>query len=384
MNDSTLKPLQLSIPNLAGNEWNYIKECLDTNWISSVGSYVTLFEQRIAEFTGVKYAIATSNGTAALHIALQLANVKKNDYVIVPNITFIASLNSIKYIDANPILIDIDKETWQIDLELLKVFLETKTYQKNNFCYLIENNRPISAIMPVHVLGNMCDMTKLMEIADLYNIAVIEDSTEALGSYHNNKHAGSFGLAGTLSFNGNKIITTGGGGMILTNDENLAIKAKHLTTQAKADSKEYYHDEIGYNYRLVNVLAAIGVAQLELLPQFLVRKKEIDGFYKQNLPQIGDFEFQKVGENVNPNNWLFTTMTSKQKQCLAICAENKIEARPFWVPMNQLPMFKDDIYFSLQNISQEVYSKCISLPCSTSVTDSELERVVSTLNKINN
>jgi perosamine synthetase len=265
--------LLLSGPNIAGNEWKYVKECLDTGWVSSVGSYVTKFENMLAEYSGCKYGVATSSGTTALHIALMLAGVEREDYVIAPNVTFIASINSIKYTGADPILIDVDPATWQMDLALLEEFLENETDQRGDDLIYINDGRRIKAILPVHVLGNMCDMDRLLLLAEKYNLQVVEDATEALGSYYKGKHSGSFGSMGCFSFNGNKIITTGGGGVIVTNDEELAKKAKHLTTQAKSDPFEYLHDEVGYNYRLVNVLAAMGVGQMELLPSFIKEKK---------------------------------------------------------------------------------------------------------------
>ncbi len=249
----------LSGPNVSGNEWKYVKECLDTAWVSSVGSYVDKFEGIVADFSGSQYGIASSNGTSALHIALELSGVKTRDYVIAPNVTFIASINSIKYTKANPILIDIDPNTWQMDLDILSDFLENETYIKGEYSYLKKINRRIPVIMPVHVLGNMCDMDPFLNIANRQKIVIVEDSTEALGSYFKGKHAGSYGKFGTFSFNCNKIITTGGG-MIVTNDEGLAKKAKQITTQAKCAPFEYIHDEVGYNFRLVNVLAALGVA----------------------------------------------------------------------------------------------------------------------------
>ncbi len=303
----------LSGPNISGNEWKYVKECLDTAWVSSVGSYVNKFEEMMAAYTGTKYAVATSNGTSALHIALILSNVQRNDYVIVPNLTFIASLNAIKYTGANPILMDVNPATWQLDLNLLEDFLATKTEISNGECVHIQDGRVIRAIMPVHVLGNMCNMERMLELTAKYHLAVVEDATEALGTYYNGKHSGSFGSMGCFSYNGNKIITTGGGGMIVTDNEELAKKAKHLTTQAKSDSFEYVHDEVGYNYRLVNVLAAIGVAQMEQLPGFVQKKKEIDAYYKNELQGVGDITFQQVDDYVNANCWLFTIRTIRQK-----------------------------------------------------------------------
>jgi len=369
----------LSGPNISGNEWKYVKECLDTGWVSSVGSFVDQFEKMTAAFAGTKYAIATSSGTTALHTCLMLQGIGTGDYVIAPNITFVATCNSIKYTGADPILIDTDPDTWQMDLTLLEEFLNTETRQKDGVSVLKKDGKRIAAIMPVHVLGNMCDMDRLLDLAKKYHLIVIEDSTEALGSYYKDQHAGSFGIMGTFSYNGNKIITTGGGGMIVTNDETLAKKAKHLTTQAKSDAFEYIHDEIGYNYRLVNVAAAMGVAQMEQLPGFIERKKQIISFYKQALENVGDIRFQQVSDEVNPNWWMPTIKTGKQREILKLLNEKKLQSRPFWVPMNQLRMFGDNLYFHRNNCSDFVYKHCLSIPCSTNISEQELEEVAKTI-----
>ena len=367
--------IPLSVPNLAGNEWKYIKECLDTSWVSSVGAYVDSFETVFAAYVGAKYAVSVVNGTSALHISLQIVGVKANDYVILPNITFIASANSIRYCNASPLLVDVFTDTWQIDVILLENFLDNHSYQKDNECFLKENHRRIKAIMPVHVLGNMCEMKKLQEIAEKHHISIVEDATEALGSYQNDKHAGTFGNFGCFSFNGNKIMTTGGGGMIVTDNETFAKRAKHLTTQAKSDSFEYIHDEIGYNYRMVNILAAMGVAQLEQMPSFLSRKSQINSFYRDNFKDL-PISFQENTANTNPNYWLFTICAENQKELIKHLTENKIQVRPFWLPMNLLVMFKDDLYVTEDNNSYKVYEKSVSLPCSTNITDEQLEKVV--------
>ncbi len=367
--------LLLSGPNMAGNELKYVTECITTGWVSSVGAYVDQFEKMSAEFAGAKYAVATSSGTTALHICLVMMGVNSDDYVITPNITFIATCNSIKYTGANPIFIDTDAATWQMDLNLLEQFLTNETEQRNGVCHYKKDGKRIPVIMPVHVLGNMCDMDKLMALARQHNLTVIEDSTEALGSYYKGKHAGSFGLLGTFSYNGNKIITTGGGGMIITDDEALAKKAKHLTTQAKSDAFEYIHDEIGYNYRLVNVAAAMGVAQMEQLPGFIQRKYEIIDFYKKELDGVGDIKFQEVRADVKPNWWLPTIFTAKQKEVLKILNDNKMQSRPFWVPMNQLRMFTENIYYNHTDRSNFVYQHCLSIPCSTYITNNDLKAV---------
>ena len=376
--------IPLSIPNISGNEWKYVKECLDTGWISSVGSYVNLFEDKIAGFTNAKYAVAAMNGTAALHLSLQLAGVKRGDFVVVPDITFIASCNAVSYLGADPLLIDVDAFTWQMDLDILEAFLEENTIPVGSngedgieiirSC-IKESGRRIGAILPVHVLGNMVDMDRLMAISSKYHIPVVEDSTEALGSTYKGKHAGTFGMFGTSSFNGNKIISTGGGGMIFTNDEDLAKKAKHLTTQAKKDPFEYDHDEIGYNYRLVNVLAAIGVAQMEQLPGFLKRKKEIDSYYRMSL-ETENLRFQKVGNHVEPNNWLHTMWVAKQRPMIDHLLKNEIQCRPFWVPMHNLDMFKKCPFISRDQVSDQVYQHCVSIPSSTNLTDAQVEEVV--------
>jgi perosamine synthetase len=374
--------LLLSGPNIAGNEWKYVKECLDTGWVSSVGSYVTKFEEMVAQYAGCKYGVATSNGTSALQVALQLAGVEQNDYVIVPNVTFIASINSIKYRGANPILIDVDPKTWQMDLGILEQFLKSETEAKNGDLIYRKNGRIIRCIMPVHVLGNICDMDRLLQLAGHYNLKIVEDATESLGSYYKGKHSGGFGLMGCFSFNGNKIITTGGGGVIVTNDEELAKKAKHLTTQAKSDPFEYIHDEVGYNFRLVNVLAAMGVAQMELLPAFVKRKKEIDALYKKELEGIGDISFQTVDKEVDANCWLFTFMTERQKELLKVLNDNKMQSRPFWVPMNKLRMFKDDIYYTTSDQSDYIYQRCLSIPCSTYIKDEEIKAVAEKIRSV--
>lgn len=373
---SNEKFIPLSVPNMAGNEWKYVKDCLDTGWISSVGAYVTQFENMVAAFAGAKYGVAAVNGTSALHISLLLSGVKQNDYVILPNLTFVASANSIKYLGAEPILIDADPDMWQMDLDLLEEFLENETDELGGYLIYKKDGRRIGAIMPVHILGNMCDMDRFLAIVKKYPLPIVEDATEALGTTYKGISAGNFSPLACFSFNGNKIISTGGGGVIVTNDEALAKQAKHLTTTAKASADEYYHDEVGYNYRLVNVLAAIGVAQMELLPSFIKRKKEIVDFYKKELTGVADIRFQKELPEVNTNGWLFTIQTEKQQQLLDYLNVNKILSRRFWMPMNKLPMYNECIYINNKDNSDYIYNTCLSIPSSTSITDEELAIVV--------
>lgn len=371
--------IPLCEPNLIGNEKQYVASAIDSNWLSG-GSYLNLFERRISEFTGVSYVIGTSSGTTALQISLILAGVKSHDLVLVPNLTFVATANSVKYIGADTILIDIDPNTWVIDLKLLTSFLVNKTYVVDGYCYSKNNNRRIKAIIPVHVFGNMCDMEQLLDISNKYCLTVIEDAACSLGSFQNGKHSGSFGLAGILSFNSNKIITTGGGGAILTNDEPTAKKAKHLITQAKSSATEYYHDSLGYNYRLVNPLAAIGSAQMELLPQFLVNKQNVAAYYTKNLKSI-DARFQIISPNTLSNFWHFALLTKKSRELILFLDSENIESRPLWIPINELPVFKEDSYISYQNHSKEISEMGVMLPCSTSITDEQILRVCTVINR---
>ena len=377
----SIKLIPLSVPNINGNEWQYVKDCLDTGWISSAGAYVNKFEEAIQNYTGVKYAIACMNGTAGLQVSLNLAGVSSDDIVIAPNLTFVATLNAISYSGAEIALIDVCEDSWQMDIDLLQNWLANNTSTKvvNGKTVTSDktSGKKIGAIVPVYVLGGFIDVDKLVEISATYNIPLIEDSTEALGSFKNGKHAGTFGLTGVLSFNGNKIISTGGGGMILTNDKEIANRAKHITTTAKTDPLDYFHDEVGYNYRLVNVLAAIGVAQMENFESILKRKKEIDALYRSELNGVGDIKFQENDTDSDPNYWLFTFRTKKMRALLNHLNNNKIQSRPFWTPMNNLPMYKDLKYISQNDISNKIFKQCISIPSSSSLTIEDQYKVIS-------
>jgi len=317
-----------------------------------------------------------------LHISLMLMGVQPNDYVIVSNITFVASANAIRYAGAEPILIDADASTWQMDLDLLEEFLETKTtINDNGERVLVEDGRCIRVIMPVHIQGNIFDIERFTTICKKYGMPFIEDSAEALGSKYKNQSAGTFGELGVFSFNGNKIISTGGGGVIVTNNEDLAKKAKHITTTAKIDPMLYYHDEVGYNYRLVNVLAAIGVAQMEQLPSFIKKKQAIGDYYRAHLKGVADIKFQTVLDDVEHNNWLFTIQTKHQASLLKYLNNNKIISRPFWMPMNLLPMYKNCHYITKYDNGKIIHETCLAIPCSTNIKEEELEIVVTEIKK---
>ena len=269
--------IPLSVPNISGKEWEYVKECLDTEWVSSAGKYVDKFESDVAKYVNSKYAVACTNGTSALQVSLRLVGVEANTEVIVPSLTFVAPVNAIVYNNASPVFMDVD-EYYNIDIFKTINFIENETQYKNGYSYNKMTKKRISALLPIHMWGNAVNLEDLIPICEERNISIIEDASESLGSYYiegkyKNQFTGSVGKLGCLSFNGNKIITTGGGGMILTNDKTLAEKAKYLTTQAKDDPVRYFHNDIGYNFRLTNVQAAIGVAQLKQLKKFLKEKK---------------------------------------------------------------------------------------------------------------
>ena len=369
--------IPLSLPNLAGKEWEYVKQCLDTGWISTAGSFVDRFEADFAKYLEVDSAVSVVSGTAALHIALQLFGVKHNDLVIMPNVTFVASANAISYLGASPLLIDIDQNSWQMDLDLLESFLSTDCrLDSSNTLLHIETSRKISALMIVHVQGNVCDMDRLLAICEDYKLPVLEDAAEALGAKYKGQYAGTLGDIGCFSFNGNKIMSTGGGGMIVSHNSEHLKRAKHLTTTAKCDALTYFHDEVGYNYRLVNVLAALGVAQLEQLNSFIASKKDTATYYRDNLKGVGDIGFQLVQDGAESNEWLFTITTSSMQELLDYLNANGVMCRPFWIPMNQLPMYSESIYINRMDISSHVHKHALSIPCSTSINEDEKLEVV--------
>jgi aminotransferase in exopolysaccharide biosynthesis len=370
------KMIPLSAPSLRGNEWKYVKDCLDTEWVSSAGKYVDKFEQDVVNYLGVKYAIACMNGTTALHISLILSGVKPSEEVIVPTITFIAPINAVKYVGAEPIFMDCD-DYCTLDVNKVREFLEKQCDLVDGSAINKKTKRRIAALIPVHVFGNPVDMDSLLEVAQSYNVKVIEDATESLGSEYKGKKTGTLGLLGCLSFNGNKIITTGGGGMIVTNDERLAKRAKHLTTQAKEEGVEYIHNEIGLNYRLVNVLAAIGVAQLEKIDEYVVIKRKNFNLYKE---LFADSHYTLLDEPVyaKSNKWFYAVVCKDKKEkefLLHHLNGNSIEVRPLWY-LNHL----QKPYINCQSYKIEkalkMYDTIINIPCSVNLTEKEIKEVV--------
>ena len=382
--------IPLSVPTLKGNELKYVKECIDTEWVSSAGKYVELFEQKIAEYTGSKYAVACVNGTAAIQVSLRLAGVKPSDEVIVSTLTFIASVNAITYNNATPIFMDADKY-YNLDSEKTIEFIKNETVYKNGFTYNKNTDKKISAILPVHVWGNACWLDELIELCEERNIAVVEDACESLGTFYNDgefsgKYTGTIGKLGCISFNGNKIITTGGGGMILTDDKDLSVKAKYLTTQAKDDPIRYVHDEIGYNFRLTNIQAALGVAQLEQLPTILKRKKEIYEFYQSAIENIEGLFLSKVPEYADNNHWLnLLQIDSKvygdnRESLMKRLKEKGIQTRPVW-KLNHLQIpYKNYQSYRIENANSLVEDS-LCLPSSTNLNEFETNKIMDLLKK---
>ncbi len=364
--------IPLHEPRFRGNEKKYLMDCIDSTFVSSVGKYVGKFEKLVAEYTGSKYAIASVNGTAALHIALILSDVTNVDEVITQPLTFIATANAISYTGAKPIFIDVDKDTMGLSPQKLLSFLEDKTemamnpqnqkYQPKNK----DSGKFIKAVIPMHTFGHPARIDKIKEICDMFNLILIEDAAESLGSYFKGQHTGTLGKFGTLSFNGNKTITTGGGGMILTNDKELATKAKHITTTAKVPHKwEYNHDMIGYNYRLTNLAAALGVAQMEQLPQILKNKRSLAKNYQAFFKNTNiDFVIEKPKTTVN--YWL-NALILKDKETRSCFLEytnsNGVMTRPIWQLMNKLEMFKNCQAEDLSN-AEWLVGRVVNIPSS--------------------
>ncbi|MGE3591186.1 MAG: LegC family aminotransferase [Arcobacter sp.] len=366
---NTKEFIALHEPRFIGNEKKYLNDCIDSTFVSSVGKYVDRFEKEFAKTVGSKYAIATVNGTAALHISLLLADVKKDDEVIAQPLTFIATCNAISYIGAKPIFVDVDLDTMGLSPDSLKTFLETNCEIKENICINKTTGKTIKACVPMHTFGHPCKIEEIKEICDMWHIILVEDAAESLGSYYKDKHTGTFGKLGTFSFNGNKIITSGGGGVIVTDDEELAKKAKHLTTTAKVPhSFEYVHDEIGYNYRLPNINAALLVAQLEQLEKFLVSKRNLAQNYKEFFTNK-NITFIEEPKGCKSNYWLQAVLLddkTKRDEFLEFTNKNGVMTRPIWKLMNELEMFKNCQKDNLKN-ARYLEERVVNIPSSVRV-----------------
>ena len=365
----TAEFIPLHEPKFIGNEKAYVIDCIDSTFVSSVGKYVDRFEQMMASYTGTKYAIATVNGTAALHIALKLVGVNQGDEVITQPLSFIATCNAISYCGARPVFVDVDRDTLGMSSASLRSFLTTCATQTSSGCINKKTGRRISAVVPMHTFGHPCRIDEIANICGEFGIPLIEDAAESLGSYYQGKHTGTFGKLAAFSFNGNKTITTGGGGMIITNDEVLAKRAKHITTTAKQPHPyEFIHDEIGYNYRLPNINAALGCAQMESLPHLLKSKRSIASAYAEFF-SASNIEFIKEPAQANSNYWL-NALILEDKQAREVFLKELNDAgvmtRPIWRLMSELTMFHDCQSSDLSN-AKWLEERVVNIPSSARV-----------------
>jgi perosamine synthetase len=374
----------LSIPEISGNEWRYVKECLDTGWISSVGPYVDRFEQMVAQQVGTSHAVATVNGTSALHVALLVAGVCPEDEVLVSALTFIAPVNAIRYVGAWPVFIDAEPVYWQMDAARVIQFLEQECRWQDGMLFNRRTGRRVTAIMPVHILGHPVDLDPIVEVARNFGLKVIEDATEGLGATYKGQSLGSLGDVACFSFNGNKIITTGGGGMLVTNHEQWARKAKYLTTQAKDDPIEYVHGEVGYNYRLTNILAAVGCAQLERLSEYVGAKRAIAAHYTDALQDLPGITVMRNAPWAESTFWMYTVLVDAEKfgmdsrQLLRALCSQQIQCRPLWQPIHQSPAYASKDTTPMP-VAERLAREGLSLPCSVGLTKAEQNRVVAAI-----
>jgi len=357
-------------PCFEGKEKQYLKECIDSSYVSSVGKFVDQFEQQLADYTSARRVVAVVNGTSALQIALKLADVSEEDEVLVPALTFVATANAVHYVGATPHFVDCEEETLGIDAKALRSWLQYCAEKTVDGYRNRKTGKRIRAVLPMHTFGHPSDLEGLMSIAHDYKLILIEDASESLGSFYQGKHVGTFGKFGTLSFNGNKIITTGGGGAILTDDEKLADRAKHLTTTAKLPHRwEYVHDEIGYNFRMPNLNASLGCAQLEQLPNFLQSKRRLTNLYLEAFKNISHMRLMQEPKGCTSNYWLQTiildkTLSEERDSILETTNKNNIMTRPVWKPIHQLLSYKNCPHAPLP-VAESLARRIINIPSSS-------------------
>lgn len=382
----TERAIPLCVPEISGNEWKYVKECLDSGWVSSVGSFVDRFEHQLASYVGAKFAVATVNGTAALHTALKVVGLQPDEEVLVSNLTFVAPVNAIRYCQAHPVLMDAHPETWQMDTGKVASFLTNECEVRDGQCYNRHTGRRVRAILPVHLLGLACEIDQIVDLARKHNLRVVEDAAEAIGVRYQGRHVGTFGDIGVFSFNGNKIITTGGGGMLVTSNPAYGDYARYLTTQAKDDELEYIHNEVGYNYRLTNIQAALGVAQLEQIGGFIERKHAIARAYEEALSDLGGVTTMPTPPHTTPTYWLYTillndkTTLEKRKAIVRKLNARGVGARPLWHPIHGLPPYRGCQAFQIEH-SVRLYEQAVSLPSSAGLETNDLKKSVAALKR---
>jgi perosamine synthetase len=379
--------IPLSTPSIHGNEWKYIKDCLDTGWVSSAGAYVGRFEQMIAQRVGAPLAVATSSGTSALHVALLVSGVQPDDEVLVSTLTFIAPVNAIRYAGAWPVLIDAEPKFWQIDPQKLADFVKQKCDFSHGELRNHRTGRRIKAILPVHILGHPADLDPIVSLAREFGLVVIEDASECLGAQYRGRSVGTLGDIACFSFNGNKIITTGGGGAIVTSNSEWAARAKYLTTQAKDDPVEFVHREIGYNYRLTNLQAAMGCAQMEKLGEYIDKKRKIASRYElglEGVPGIGLMPQAGWAESIF---WLYTILVDEERygmsarELIRELNARGIETRPLWQPMHRSPVHCHAEASSCET-ADWIHARAVSLPCSVDLTGSDQDYVMASIARV--
>lgn len=371
------KFIPLSVPNFGGKELEYVTKTIKTEWVSTGGAYITDFEKKVAEYVKAKGAVSCQNGTAGLHTALMVCGVGSGDEVIVPALTFIAAVNPVKYAGAEPVFMDCT-DSLTMDPDKLREFCENECTMSSGKLFNNKTNRQVKAVLVVHVFGEMADMESIISVAERFSLTVIEDATEALGTYYTDgpysgKYAGTIGHIGVYSFNGNKIITTGGGGMIVSNDEALLEHAKHLTTQAKADEWYFIHDEVGYNYRMTNMQAALGIAQLAQLETFMETKERNYSAYGRNGVELIPFR-----EGIRSNRWFYSHLTDSRDKLLHYLADRKIQARPVWYLINKLEPYKLCQSYRIEK-AEYFWQRIVNLPCSTNLSAEDVEQVCRTI-----
>ena len=384
------KYIPLSIPNLKGNELKYVTHAVETEWVSTGGPYINEFEEKIADYAKCKGAVSCQNGTAGLHTALIVCDVTKDDEVIVPTLTFIAAVNPVRYVGAEPIFMDCD-DSLTMDVDKLRTFCENECVFQNNKLMNKTTKKHIKAVLLVHVFGNIADMESIMEIAHTFNLKVIEDATEAIGTYYisgkyKGKHAGTIGDIGVYSFNGNKIMTTGGGGMIVSNNEDLLSRAKHLTTQAKSDELYYTHDEIGFNYRMTNLQAALGLAQLEQLEDFIKTKKRNYEYYKKELNNLDGLKILNFNEDIRPNYWFYglyikDSFKLNRDELISYLASHKIQTRPIWGLINEQGPYLNALGYEIEK-AKDYLKHVVNIPCSSNLSVEDVFIVIDCLKGI--
>ena len=376
------KRIPLSEPVMAGNEWKYVKECIDTAWVSSAGKFVDAFAEKFAEYPGMPYAVPVVNGTAALHISLIVLGLKPDEEVLVPTLTFASTANAVVYCNAHPVFMDVEGDTLGLDVQKVEEFLAQECVWGDSCLINKSTRRRIRGIIPVHLYGHPVDMSPVLDLANKYSLFVLEDTTESLGSKYKDQFTGTLGEIGAFSFNGNKIITTGGGGMIVTRDVALAEHIKFLTTQARK-GPGYYHTEIGYNYRLTNIQAALGLAQLENIERFVAKRRAIAHYYQRELGNITGITVCNEVECAWSNYWLSWILVEtdygiSKDALLKELNGRGIEAREFFIPLHTLPPYRSYQAYRISN-ALDLYNKGINLPRHTTLDESDLRFVVDTI-----